>query len=55
MLVPDLTFVATANAVFLHGAIPHFVDSEEKTLGVDPLKLKRIGRNFGNKKRCFTQ
>jgi perosamine synthetase len=40
VLVPALTFVATANAVVHCGAIPHFVDSEEKTLGLDPYKLK---------------
>jgi len=40
VLVPALTFVATANAVCYCGAIPHFVDSEERTLGLDPHKLK---------------
>lgn len=40
VLVPALTFVATANAISYCGAIPHFVDSEEKTLGIDPHKLK---------------
>ena len=40
VLMPALTFVATANAVSYCGAIPHFVDSEEKTLGLDPIKLK---------------
>jgi len=40
VLVPALTFVATANAVTYTGAVPHFVDCEEKTLGVDPLKLE---------------
>ena len=40
VLVPFLTFVATANAVVHCGAIPHFVDSEEKTLGIDPCKLR---------------
>ncbi|MEZ0232426.1 MAG: LegC family aminotransferase [Methylophilaceae bacterium] len=39
VLVPTLTFVATANAVSYCGAIPHFVDSEENTLGVDAEKL----------------
>ncbi|WP_026174286.1 LegC family aminotransferase [Effusibacillus pohliae] len=39
VLVPALTFVATANVVTYCGAIPHFVDSEEKTLGLDPYKL----------------
>ncbi|RTL56019.1 MAG: LegC family aminotransferase [Rhodocyclaceae bacterium] len=36
VLVPTLTFVATANAVCHLGAIPHFVDAEEATLGLDP-------------------
>lgn len=39
VLIPSLTFVATANAVSYCGAIPHFVDSEEQTLGLDPKKL----------------
>jgi len=39
VLIPALTFVATANAVSYCGAIAHFVDSEESTLGVDPGKL----------------
>ena len=40
VLVPALTFVATANACTYCGAIPHFVDSEERTLGVDAGKLR---------------
>ena len=40
VLVPTLTFVATANAVRYCGAIPHFVDSSQDTLGVDPSKLE---------------
>lgn len=39
VIVPTLTFVATANAVCFCGADPHFADSEEKTLGLDPVKL----------------
>lgn len=39
VLLPSLTFVATANAVTYRGATPHFLDSEEITLGVDPLRL----------------
>ncbi|KAB2928673.1 MAG: LegC family aminotransferase [Dechloromonas sp.] len=39
VLLPALTFVATANAVSYCGAVPHFVDSCEQTLGVDPLAL----------------
>ena len=36
VLVPALTFIATANAVMYCHAIPHFVDSSQKTLGIDP-------------------
>ena len=39
VLMPALTFVATANAITYCGAIPHFVDSEEKSLGLDAEKL----------------
>lgn len=40
VLIPALTFVATANAVAYCGAVPHFVDSEERTLGIDPDALR---------------
>jgi len=40
VLIPSFTFIATANAVSYCGAIPHFVDNEERTLGVDPYKLR---------------
>lgn len=40
VLVPALTFVATANAVAYCGAMPHFVDSEAVTLGLDAEKLR---------------
>lgn len=36
VIVPALSFVATANAVSYCQAIPHFVDSEEATLGLAP-------------------
>lgn len=39
VLIPALTFIATANAVTYCGAVPHFVDSEERTLGLDPVRL----------------
>jgi perosamine synthetase len=39
VLVPSLTFVATANAVRYCGAEPHFVDCEIASLGVDPVAL----------------
>jgi perosamine synthetase len=40
VVVPALTFVATANAVAHCGAIPHFADSEETSLGLDPEALQ---------------
>ncbi|MCX7164721.1 MAG: LegC family aminotransferase [Rhodocyclales bacterium] len=40
VLLPALTFVATANAISQCGAVPHFVDSAEDTLGLDPAALK---------------
>jgi len=39
VLTPTLTFIATANAISYCGATPHFVDSDEATLGLDPQKL----------------
>ncbi len=39
VLVPAVTFVATANAVAYCGAIPHLVDCEPRSLGVDAGKL----------------
>ena len=39
VLLPTLTFVATANVVSYCGAIPHFVDSEPNSFGVDAAKL----------------
>jgi len=40
VLIPALTFIATANATTYCGATPHFVDSEARTLGVDVAKLR---------------
>jgi perosamine synthetase len=39
VLIPSLTFVATANAVSYCGGTPHFVDVEPATLGLDPASL----------------
>ncbi len=40
VLMPTLTFIAAANAVSYVGAMPHFVDSEPGSLGVDAAKLE---------------
>ena len=39
VVMPSLTFVGTVNAAAGMYAIPHFADVEERTLGLDPLKL----------------
>ena len=41
VIIPDLSFIATANAVTYTGAIPVFVDIEESTLAIDPLCIER--------------
>lgn len=52
VLMPALTFIATANAISYCGAVPHIVDSEEQTLGVHPEKLaqylEKIAEKRGN-------
>ncbi|QGM47964.1 LegC family aminotransferase [Methylocystis heyeri] len=40
VIVPALTFVATANAAVHAGAVPHFADSAADTLGLDPAALR---------------
>jgi perosamine synthetase len=45
VLAPALTFVATANAISYCGASPHFVESNERTLGVDAGKLREYLTN----------
>ena len=39
VICPAFTFVATANAATMAGAIPHFADIDRITLGLDPVKL----------------
>lgn len=46
VLMPSLTFIATANAVSYCGAIPHFIDVHGETLGVDPFKLEAYLREI---------
>ena len=41
VLVPSLSFIATANAVTYTGAKPVFIDSERSTWNIDPDQLKR--------------
>jgi perosamine synthetase len=53
VLVPTITFVGTANAIVYSGGIPHFVDSEFETLGIDPLKLEKYLEEITIKKGKF--
>ena len=46
VLLPALTFIATANAVSYAGATPHFVDSEATSLGVDAGALEAYLRDI---------
>lgn len=57
VLIPSLTFIATANAASYCGAIPHFIDSEEKTLGVDPHKLSAYLEDITEQRQdgCFNR
>ncbi len=58
ILVPSLTFVATVHPILYLGAIPHFVEVEEKNFGICPNKLEKYlksntykkGQNLYNKK-----
>ena len=49
VLIPTLSFVATANACHYLGAVPHFIDSCETTLGVDPEKLTEYLRGIAER------
>jgi aminotransferase in exopolysaccharide biosynthesis len=57
VIVPALSFVATASAVALAGAIPHFVDVSYETWGIDSVELReylssllrRDGKRFINR------
>ena len=57
VLMPALTFIATANAVSYIGATPHFVDVDEKTLGVDAQKLDNYLAEISKMKdgECFNK
>ncbi len=39
VLAPALTFIASINAIAYTGAVPHFVDAEDRSFGVDAGKL----------------
>lgn len=41
VIVPDFTFIASANSIKLAGATPVFVDIDEKTFNIDPQSTQR--------------
>jgi len=45
VIVPDLTFIATANAVSYIGAKPVFADIDKETLCIDPESIRRLITN----------
>ena len=57
VLLPALTFVATANSVAYCEAIPHFVDSEERTLGIDGARLREylLGNTSQASGKCINK
>jgi perosamine synthetase len=57
ILLPTLTFAGTANAISYCSAVPHFVDSEFETLGIDPYKLDNyLKKNvFMKNNECFNK
>ncbi|MDX1810148.1 MAG: LegC family aminotransferase [Sulfurospirillaceae bacterium] len=57
VLMPAMTFIATANAVSYIGATPHFVDVDEHTLGIDPVKLEHYLNDICEMKEgeCFNK
>ena len=50
IIMPALTFVATANAAVHAGALPHFVDVETTTLGLDPGALEQRLHDIGEQR-----
>ena len=40
VIMPSFTFVSTANAVALRGAVPVFVDIDPETLNIDPARVE---------------
>lgn len=51
VLMPALTFVATANAASFLGAVPHFIDSDSRTLGLCPTALQTRLEEIGERRQ----
>ena len=53
VILPSITFVATANSVAYCKALPHFVDIEKETLGICPEKLEEYLKKIATKKKGY--
>ena len=51
VLIPNLNYIASSNATLYCNAIPHFIDVEKKSLGIDIDKLNTYLKNISVKKR----
>ncbi len=54
VIIPPMSFVATANSISHLGAVPHFVDIEEDSLGMCPKALKKRLEEVAVKKEGLT-
>lgn len=57
VILPALSFVATANSILYCGADPHFVDIDSSNLGIDPDKLEKwlLKISIIKNKKCFNK
>ena len=57
VIIPTMTFVATANAVVYCNAVPHLADIEPETLGLDPDKLDQYLHDIAvvNREECLNR
>ncbi|OUU25788.1 MAG: hypothetical protein CBB97_09105 [Candidatus Endolissoclinum sp. TMED37] len=54
ILIPTLNYIGSTNAAIYCNAIPHFVDVESETLGVDTIKLENYLKKISRIKNKIT-
>ena len=57
VLIPNFNYIASANSVLMCNGIPHFIDINEETLGIDTKKLKKYlnSNTISKKDGCFNK
>ena len=57
VLMPTVSFIATANALSYCNAIPHFIEAEQKSLGIDFLLLDHYLEKITSQKNntCYNK